>query len=107
MGHGKERGEGKMKRLLIGFLLMGLAIGGIGTWFYVSKIKEPSAFSPQPSAEKKVLFYRHPMNPQVTSPMPQKDEMGMDYIAVYEEEKAEVEIPGAVRISPEKIQKIG
>lgn len=57
--------------------------------------------------ERKVLFYRHPMNPAVTSPTPQKDEMGMDYIPVYEEEAAEEEAPGTVRISPEKIQKIG
>lgn len=56
--------------------------------------------------ERKVLFYRHPMNPQITSPTPQKDEMGMDYIPVYEEEGME-EVPGTVRISPEKIQKIG
>lgn len=57
--------------------------------------------------ERKVLFYRHPMNPQVTSPTPQKDEMGMDYIPVYEEDTEEEEAPGTVRISPEKIQKIG
>ncbi len=57
--------------------------------------------------ERKVLFYRHPMNPQVTSPTPQKDEMGMDYIPVYEEERGVKEVPGTVRISPEKIQKIG
>ncbi|MBI5588204.1 MAG: efflux RND transporter periplasmic adaptor subunit [Deltaproteobacteria bacterium] len=57
--------------------------------------------------EHKVLYYRHPMNPQVTSPTPQKDEMGMDYIPVYEDEAAAKEAPGTVRISPEKIQKIG
>ena len=38
------------------------------------------------SAGKKILFYRHPMQPDVTSPVPSKDEMGMDYIPVYEEE---------------------
>jgi len=57
--------------------------------------------------ERKVLFYRHPMNPQVTSPTPQKDEMGMDYVPVYEDERAEAETLGTVRITPEKIQKIG
>jgi RND family efflux transporter MFP subunit len=57
--------------------------------------------------ERKILFYRHPMNPQVTSPTPQKDEMGMDYIPVYEEERVKEEVSGTVRISPEKIQKIG
>ncbi|OGQ34183.1 MAG: hypothetical protein A3A85_05145, partial [Deltaproteobacteria bacterium RIFCSPLOWO2_01_FULL_42_9] len=48
-----------------------------------------------------------PMNPQGTSPTPQKDEMGMDYVPVYEDERAEAETLGTVRITPEKIQKIG
>ncbi len=34
--------------------------------------------------EEKPLFYRHPMNPSATSPVPAKDEMGMDYVPVYE-----------------------
>ena len=33
-----------------------------------------------------ILYYRDPMNPQVTSPTPRKDEMGMDYVPVYSEE---------------------
>jgi len=36
-----------------------------------------------PSGEHRLLFYRNPMNPAVTSPTPAKDEMGMDYIPVY------------------------
>ena len=35
------------------------------------------------AAEREVLFYRNPMNPTITSPVPAKDEMGMDYIPVY------------------------
>jgi len=35
------------------------------------------------SQRGKILFYRHPMNPSVTSPVPAKDEMGMDYVPVY------------------------
>ncbi len=34
-------------------------------------------------ADREVLFYRNPMNPMVTSPVPAKDEMGMDYVPVY------------------------
>lgn len=52
---------------------------------------------------KKILFYRNPMNPAVTSPVPMKDSMGMDYVPVYEEETAE----GGIYISPEKQQLIG
>jgi len=36
-------------------------------------------------AEKKPLFYRHPMNPAITSPVPAQDDMGMEYVPVYEE----------------------
>lgn len=52
---------------------------------------------------RKILFYRNPMNPAVTSPVPMKDSMGMDYVPVYEEQTAE----GGVYISPEKQQLIG
>ncbi|MBU4342468.1 MAG: efflux RND transporter periplasmic adaptor subunit [Candidatus Omnitrophica bacterium] len=41
------------------------------------------------SKERKILFYRNPMNPSITSDVPTKDEMGMDYIPVYESEGAD------------------
>jgi len=64
------------------------------------------ANQPKPdSSERKVLYYRNPMNPQVTSPVPMKDEMGMDYVPVYEDQTAHAH-PG-VYISPEKQQLIG
>ena len=54
----------------------------------------------------KVLFYRNPMGLPDTSPVPKKDAMGMDYVAVYEggEQPA---APGTVVLSPEKVQKLG
>ncbi len=55
--------------------------------------------------DRKILYYRNPMNPQVTSPVPMKDEMGMDYVPVYEEQGTQTH-PG-VYISPEKQQLIG
>jgi membrane fusion protein, copper/silver efflux system len=54
---------------------------------------------------KKTIYYRNPMNPEVTSPVPMKDSMGMDYVPVYEEE-AGAAGPG-VYISPERQQMIG
>ena len=35
---------------------------------------------------RRVAFYRNPMNPSITSPVPAKDEMGMDYVPVYSDE---------------------
>jgi RND family efflux transporter MFP subunit len=40
------------------------------------------------SAERRVLYYRHPMNPAIRSDAPAKDDMGMDYVPVYEDEAA-------------------
>ena len=49
----------------------------------------PSAGGTQGAAakgERKVVFYRSPMDPKITSHTPKKDEMGMDFIPVYEDE---------------------
>ena len=54
--------------------------------------------------ERKLLYYRNPMNPEVTSPVPMKDSMGMDYVPIYEEQ---VSSGPTVSISPEKQQLIG
>jgi len=48
----------------------------------VAKTKADTA--PPPATEKKLLFYRSPMDAKQTSPTPRKDEMGMDYLPVYE-----------------------
>ncbi len=50
------------------------------------------------SGERKILFYRNPMNPNIISESPQKDEMGMDYVPVYEDELGS---EGVVTIDPE------
>ncbi|MBS1156202.1 MAG: heavy metal efflux rane fusion protein, CzcB family [Proteobacteria bacterium] len=56
------------------------------------------------SGQGKIVFYRNPMGLPDTSPVPKKDSMGMDYIPVYE---SEVSGPNFVRITPEKIQRLG
>jgi len=54
--------------------------------------------------ERKILFYRNPMDPMITSPVPSKDSMGMDYVPVYADE-AEAATQGAtVRIDPAVVQ---
>lgn len=60
--------------------------------------------------EKKLLFYRNPMNPNITSKVPAKDSMGMDYIPVYEEEKGSTQeegVVGGVRINKTQAQLAG
>ncbi|NIA05784.1 MAG: efflux RND transporter periplasmic adaptor subunit, partial [Proteobacteria bacterium] len=57
--------------------------------------------------KKKPLFYRNPMNPAITSPVPAKDEMGMDYVPVYADAASAAGPPGTVRINPVMVQDIG
>lgn len=55
--------------------------------------------------ERKILYYRNPMGLPDTSPTPKQDSMGMDYVPVYENEVQEA--PGTVRVSPERVQRLG
>lgn len=85
---------------------MRLVLAGSGE--IMEEPEEPAA-----GGKKKILFYRHPMRPDVSSPVPAKDDMGMDYIPVYEEPEMttdpEILKEGytPVRISSQKQQLIG
>ncbi len=57
--------------------------------------------------EKKPIFYRNPMNPAITSPIPAKDEMGMDYIPVFKGASNASAPVGTVSIDPTVVQNIG
>jgi membrane fusion protein, copper/silver efflux system len=63
--------------------------------------------APAVEADQQPLFYRNPMNPEVTSPVPAKDHMGMDYIPVYADASAGNSPPGTVLIDPVTVQSIG
>lgn len=77
-----------IKQIAISFVLMLLAAGA-GFWFATWQTQQQLDNSPK--TVKKPLFYRNPMNPEITSPTPAKDEMGMSYIPVYSEtDKPEV-----------------
>jgi len=70
-----------IKKLIMGLviLLLGLAIP-----LYFTQATEAK----EEKKERKILYYRNPMDPSITSPTFMKDSMGMDYIPVYEEEQA-------------------
>jgi RND family efflux transporter MFP subunit len=64
-----------------------------------------AAESPPAAGDREVLFYRNPMNPAVTSPVPAKDEMGMDYAPVYADQVDEAQGQGTtVRIDAAVVQ---
>lgn len=63
----------------------------------VQKAAEPAA-----SGERKLLYYRHPHNPSITSDKPMQDEMGMDYVPVYDDGGGV-----AVKINPAMVNNLG
>jgi len=72
------------KKIIITAMIM-LLLGSAGGYWFAS---QNSATTADKDQGRKVLFYRNAMNPSVTSPVPAKDNMGMDYVAVYAEDDA-------------------
>ncbi len=101
-----------MKALkIVSMSLACILIGLSGGFFLARKAADRGAPAPHAAApakkEKKILFYRNPMNPSITSPVPAKDEMGMDYVPVYEGEESSGGPAGTVKIDPVVEQNIG
>jgi Cu(I)/Ag(I) efflux system membrane fusion protein len=87
--------------ILSGTLMLGIGLG-IGYWL-------PGNDDPTAAVtldEKAPLFYRNPMNPTITSPVPAQDSMGMEYIPVYADNEAS-EVVGTVKIVPVAVHNIG
>jgi len=90
-------------------LVVGMAAGAAGSYWYAHRsetVATPAAAEQSQSAQadRKILYYRNPMGLPDTSPVPKKDSMGMDYIAVYADEQDD---PNTVKVSLDKIQRIG
>jgi len=65
-------------------ILVALAVGGGGGYWFASRMAADAVnMTGNAEENRKPLFYRNPMNPAITSPVPAQDEMGMDYIPVY------------------------
>lgn len=100
--------------LSLAVILLALAAAGGGYWLGTqTQHGGSSAAAPATSAAapvRKPLYYRNPMGLADTSPVPKKDEMGMDYIPVYadaDEAPASSNNAATLKISTEKIQKLG
>ncbi|MBL1262499.1 efflux RND transporter periplasmic adaptor subunit [Candidatus Methylomicrobium oryzae] len=92
-----------MKQSLLGTALIACGLGVLGGYWLASRL-QPPASPPDIHSEKKPAFYRHPMNPSITSKVPAKDEMGMDYVPVYESEAKQEKAPADIAPSqPGKI----
>ena len=98
-------------------VLLAAALLGTGYWWGTNrraaeaprtpetKAAPAIATDPAPAAAKpRILFYRNPMGLPDTSPVPKKDQMGMDYVPVYEGEEPQ---GPEIKISLDKVQKLG
>ncbi len=66
----------------------------------------PALDKPKPApANRRILYYRNPMGLPDTSPVPKKDSMGMDYVAIYEGD--EPDDGATVKISLDRVQRTG
>jgi Cu(I)/Ag(I) efflux system membrane fusion protein len=91
-------------------VLVGLG-GAVGGYWYAKQqyASEQSdhANTANATSMNEPLLYRSPMNPEVTSPVPAKDPMGMDYIPVYADADQGSSPAGTVSIDPVTEQSIG
>jgi len=69
----------------------------------LTPIKTASAGTTMPQGERKIKYWRAPMDPTYISDKPGKSPMGMDLIPVYEDKIAE----GAITIDPVTVQNMG
>ncbi len=105
--------------LIATIVLLVAASLAAGYWWGAKRPAEPAAQAPQvveskaapaqaastpAAARARILFYRNPMGLPDTSPVPKKDQMGMDYVPVYEGEEP---TGPEVKISLDKVQKLG
>lgn len=85
----------------------GVGLAG-GYWLADSKKPDEQPVTNSASADRKILFYRNPMDPAVTSAVPAKDAMGMDYVPVYANHDSDSKAPpGVVEIDGLTVQNIG
>jgi len=99
--------------LIILTLGTGIALGAASVYWFNSRVEHATIDESMEIEQAKPLFYRNPMNPEITSPTPAKDYMGMDYIPVY----ADANLPanddmtdeptGTVKIDPVTVQNMG
>jgi len=101
---------------LVGLVLLGgfgMVVGGMEQeWFWdkkgsVQAEETAVATKKEEKKEKKILYWKSPMDPTYISPTPGKEPvMGMDLVPVYEGEEGPRE-KGVIEIDPVTIQNIG
>jgi multidrug efflux pump subunit AcrA (membrane-fusion protein) len=100
----------KILLVAIGVMVGAGVVFLVGTYsgflVFEEEVKEVAGAVPSEKKEKRILYWRAPMDPTYISDKPGKSPMGMDLIPVYEGEEEVIE-PGTVKIDPVTIQNIG
>lgn len=78
--------------------------GGVGANISPDKSSATAQAESGSTAFRRILYYRNPMGLGDTSPVPKKDNMGMDYVPVF---AGEPQDGSTIRISPGKLQRTG
>jgi len=105
-----------MKRIAPSILVLALVGAALAAGYWWGSHKDEgvriktetvaNSADPAKKPERKILYYRNPMGLPDTSQTPKKDQMGMDYIAVYEDDEPASATP-LVKLSVDKVQKLG
>ena len=84
-----------------------LAIGiGVGRFLLPAETADPTG-STSEDAERKILYWVAPMDPNYRRDKPGKSPMGMALVPVYAKDEEETEDEAVVRISPAVVQNLG
>ena len=107
-----KRQSGKIQIIVMAAVVLTVTAvaTGVGYWWGGQRAEDrgqKTETTAQKEPARKILFYRNPMGLPDTSPTPKKDSMGMDYIPVYEGDEEPGAASGQVKISVEKVQKLG
>jgi Cu(I)/Ag(I) efflux system membrane fusion protein len=85
-------------------ILLGVAaVLALGAAFAAGALFFGHRHTGTPSPDRRILYYRSPMNPQVTSPTPKKDPMGMDFVPVYADQAENQGAPAAPDAGPHAV----
>lgn len=97
------------KSIIMTAVIMLALGGGAGYWLSERQGGQVTDITEQDTQNsKEPLFYRHPMDPSITSPVPAKGSMGMDYLPIYADGGANDEsVAGTVQIDPVVTHNIG
>jgi membrane fusion protein, copper/silver efflux system len=92
-------------RVVVGSVLVGAGV--IAGLLWPDRQTESPPAVAGAGAGRQALFYRHPMDAGITSPVPAKDAMGMDYIPVYAADGTDAGAAPGIRVPSDTRQSLG